>query len=72
MTGWITQRTLKPQESNMDKNKHNELGEASRSQRQYRSPQVKTYGNIRDITQAVGHSGNDDGAGQRPKKTALP
>ena len=57
----------------MDKNKHNRSGEASRGQRQYRSPRVRTYGNIRDITQAVGHTGEKDSSTSgRPQKTALP
>jgi len=44
----------------------------AQSRKSYRTPRVKTYGNIREITQAVGHSGNPDGASSRPKKTALP
>jgi hypothetical protein len=54
----------------MSKSKVKPPGE--RGTKSYRSPKVKTYGNIREITKAVGRTGNRDNAGSRPTKTALP
>jgi hypothetical protein len=57
------------QESNLDKKKRPD--DVSRRVKPYRTPKIKTYGNIRDITQAVGRHGNTDNAGQRPSKTLV-
>ena len=45
----------------MRKNESLKVDDAVRSRKKYRTPQVKAYGNIRDITQSVGTNGGSDG-----------
>ncbi len=37
----------------------------------YQTPQLEDYGTIKEITQAVGQHGADDGGGPPNKKTSL-
>ena len=45
----------------MKKNESLKLDDAGRRRKEYRTPSVKPFGNIRDITQTVGKTGTADG-----------
>lgn len=44
----------------MKKSETIKLDSAGRRPRKYRTPEVKAYGNIRDITQTIGQTGGMD------------
>ena len=46
----------------MEKNESPKLDDSGTGRKVYRSPQVRVYGNIRDITQTVGPVGKVDNA----------
>lgn len=47
------------------------VNEASGGKKPYVKPMVVVYGDMRQITQAVGNTGNTDGAADAPQQTAL-
>jgi hypothetical protein len=42
---------------------------AARVKKQYSKPELRHFGNIRDITQAIANTANNDGGGSPPNKT---